>query len=164
MPGRGANAAAIPIPGKPATPGVRPRALTRPAAAFFWASNAFLAANLLVTSGGCAHPGVTPQARTANARTTLVNTTDFRVVMLSLLFLFASVGCVGFPSRKIGVVIRTSSDTGSILLRIASNYQAFLVAGRNRSIQKRETTSRFNKYIWIRQYHGNNPSFLRNIG
>jgi hypothetical protein len=46
----------------------------------------------------------------------------------------ASVGCVGFPYRKIGVVIRTSSDTGSILLRIgiASNYQAFLVDGRNR--------------------------------
>jgi hypothetical protein len=52
--------------------------------------------------------------------------------MLSLLFLLASVGCVGFPSRKIGVVIRNSSDTGCILLRIARNYQAFLVSGRNR--------------------------------
>jgi hypothetical protein len=52
--------------------------------------------------------------------------------MLPLLFLLASVGCVDFPYKKIGVVIRTSSDTGSILILIASNYRAFLVAGRNR--------------------------------
>jgi hypothetical protein len=54
--------------------------------------------------------------------------------MLSLLFRLEFVGCIGFPYRKIGVVIPTSSDIGSILLRfgIESNYQAFLVAGRNR--------------------------------